>query len=178
MKKPINAKDGDILLQGCYPARNSREASFQDRYYIPTKMKIVKVDAEKETVVIKGTETGQETEYSLKDIDGHFVARPCPNNPHVTDVVSVRGHLPSWHAPGVVDHFEPRLAESQAPMSQKEEWKRIVSGKSEKFSGCVQFGIESFESAKARGAYTGSKADFERYSEVARSNMQDKGKKT
>ena len=37
MKKPINAKDGDILLQGCYPARNSREASFQDRYYIPTR---------------------------------------------------------------------------------------------------------------------------------------------
>jgi len=170
MGKAINVREGDILLQRNYPARNSKEASFQDRYYIPTKMKVIKIDPEKETAVIRGMETGEETTYRLKDIEGHFVARSCPNNPKVSDVVPMRGNLPNWHVPGVVDHFEPRLMESQASSSQKKEWIQIAKGKSVKHSGPTKFGVESYESAKSRGAYTGSKADFERYSEVARAN--------
>lgn len=41
-------------------------------------------------------------------------------------------------------------------------------------SGPTRFGVETYESAKNRGAFTGSRTDFERYSEVARSNMRDK----
>lgn len=41
-------------------------------------------------------------------------------------------------------------------------------------SGPTRFGIESFESARSRGAYTGSRADFKLYSGIARSNMSDK----
>lgn len=177
MKKPIHIKEGDILLQRCYPARNSREASFRDRYYIPTKMKVIRVDPEKETAVIRGTESGEETTYSLKQLEGHYAAIPCPNNQEITDVVPVSGHLPNWHAPGVVDHFEPRLCESQAPTAQKEEWTRIARRETDRFSGPTQFGVESYESAKSRGAYTGSKANFERYSKVARSNIRDAKKK-